>query len=379
MKSSNPVETATDPHAGPAADAETVRRAHRALDILAAEHDRIGLAVSGGSDSTALLVLASDWARAHGKLIRVATVDHGLRPEAAAEAEGVAALAHRLGLAHDTLRWRPETTHVTQASARTARHDLLAIWARAHDLPLVAMGHTRDDRVETFLMRARAGSGWRGLAGPMPAAASPAGRLRIIRPLLALARRDLRRRLLQRGHGWIEDPSNRMMRHERVRMRALAGDRLGEPTCGRIIRTMDGLAAMRAAVTAAAREALETKVDAASGQAMLDAAAFRALDREPQLRLAEALVMAAGGAARLPDAGGLDRLARRMAEPGGLQRGATLAGAWIAETRGALRIRRAPPRRASSGVLNQSRPVPMFDLERAEALLADPRIGALFV
>ncbi len=283
----------------------------------------------------------------------------------------------------------PDTTHPTQAAARTARHRLLAAWAQANALPVVAMGHTRDDRVETFLMRARAGSGWRGLAGPMPMAASPAGRLRIVRPLLALGRQELRRTLQQQGLGWVEDPSNQALRHERVRMRKLAGERLGEPTCRRIIHTMDRLAAMRAAVTAAAREALETNVEAqmetAPGHALLGAAAFRALDREPRLRLAEALVMAAGGAVQLPGAAALDRLVERMATQGALGRGATLAGAWISETRGALRIRPAPPRRGAADALNPAAAAPMsdsgpiFDIERAGALLADPRIGALLV
>ena len=67
---------------------------------------RLLIAVSGGPDSTALLLMAAEWAARRGPArIEAATVDHGLRPESAAEAKGVAALCRRLGLAHRTLVW----------------------------------------------------------------------------------------------------------------------------------------------------------------------------------------------------------------------------------------------------------------------------------
>ena len=134
------------------------RRAANAFDLLAGYHQTLGLAVSGGSDSLSLLVLAVEWARERGRGVVAATVDHGLRPEALAEAEGVAAICARLGVPHDILTW----SHFGrsggapgQAEARRARHALLAGWALARDVGIIALGHTRDDRIETFLMRAR--------------------------------------------------------------------------------------------------------------------------------------------------------------------------------------------------------------------------------
>jgi tRNA(Ile)-lysidine synthase len=354
-------------------------RVFRAFDIVAGDENRLGLAVSGGSDSTALLMLAADWAHASSRTLRVATVDHGLRPEAAKEAQQVAALSAQRGLAHDTLVWRPGNA-VAQHDARMARHRLLAEWARAHALPAICLGHTRDDRVETFLIRARAGSHWRGLAGPMPSAPSPvwpegAG-VRLARPLLAFGRQELRDDLVARATPWIDDPSNRAAKYERVRMRRLTA-RLDAKTLARILAAMDRLAEMRAAVVGAAREALAS-LACEAGSALLDAAVFRAAAMETRLRLTEALVMAAGGASFLPESARLARLVGRLAAPGGIGAGATLAGAWITETRGAIRFRPAPARRTALA-LNVPGPAPTFSPSRAHTLLADPRIAAFRV
>jgi tRNA(Ile)-lysidine synthase len=355
-------------------------RVFRAFDIVAGEESRLGLAVSGGSDSTALLMLAREWAGPH-RTLHVATVDHGLRAEAAEEARQAAALCARLGLPHQTLAWRPDRP-AAQADARAARHRLLAEWAKAHALPAICLGHTRDDRIETFLIRARAGSHWRGLAGPMPSAPSPVWPegegVRLARPLLAFGRQALRDDLVRRAIPWIEDPSNAATKYERVRMRRLAA-RLDEATQARIVAVMDRLAELRSAAAGLAREALANHVHIASSEAQpsearLDAAAFRSLSAEARLRLVEALVMAAGHAGFPPEPRRLERLAQRLALPGGVGAGATLAGAWVRETGAGLRFRPAPPRRSAA-----KDPAPGFSLARATALLGDPRIAAFRV
>jgi tRNA(Ile)-lysidine synthase len=351
-------------------------RVFRAFDIVAGETSRLGLAVSGGSDSTALLMLATEWA-GPGRTLHVATVDHGLRPEAADEARSVADLCARLGLPHDILAWRPGRP-ATQADARVARHRLLAEWARTHALPIVLLGHTRDDRIETFLIRARAGSHWRGLAGPMPSAPSPVwpegDGVRLARPLLAFGRSALRDELSHRAVTWIEDPSNAAAKYERVRMRRLAA-RLDDAAQARIVGIMDRLAELRSATTSLARETLANHVRASATEALLDASAFRRLSTEAQLRLVEALTMGAGHAGLPPETRRLERLAGRLSEPGGVGAGATLAGAWATETSASLRFRPAPPRR--SAATHDLRPG--FSLSRSEALLGDPRIAAFRV
>ena len=179
--------------------------------------------MSGGGDSLALLLIAAGWARTCGRSVIALTVDHGLRPEAAAEARFVADVAARYGIAHRTLRWQaPEPG---QAKARAARHQLLAAAAREAGSVLILTAHTEDDQAETFLIRARAGSGWYGLAGIQPLSLSPAETqgvpVFLARPLLSTPRAALRHLLRANGQDWIEDPSNDNPAYERVRMRRL--------------------------------------------------------------------------------------------------------------------------------------------------------------
>lgn len=187
----------------------------------------IGLAVSGGSDSLALLHLAHEWARPRGAKLLVLTVDHRLRADAAAEAAQVARLAGEIGLAHQTLVWNAPVAR--QSAARRARHALLATALKSAGGQLLLTGHTASDQAETVLMRARQGSGWYGLAGMRALSLSPvwpegAG-VWIARPLLGETREDLRGWLEGQGSGWVDDPSNTNLAFERVRVRALlAGD-----------------------------------------------------------------------------------------------------------------------------------------------------------
>jgi tRNA(Ile)-lysidine synthase len=181
--------------------------------------DRIGVAVSGGSDSTALLTLLSDFVvETGGPSLHVVTVDHGLRPEAAGEARAVAALAAELGHGHDTLRWTGwDGEGNLQDAARRARYALIAEWARAQGIGAVALGHTADDQAETVLMRLARAAGADGLSG-MRARRYHHGVL-FVRPMLTLRRGDLRALLRCKGRTWIDDPSNEDESFDRVRMR----------------------------------------------------------------------------------------------------------------------------------------------------------------
>lgn len=183
----------------------------------------VGVAVSGGSDSLALLILAHEWAEQSGRALVAFTVDHRLRPEAADEARAVAEICAGLNVPHQTLVWR--TPKGKQALARRARHAMMAEALRAEGGTHLLLGHTADDQVETFLMRARQGSTWYGLAGMQPIALSPVwpeGQgVRIARPVLKRSRADLREELERRGVDWIDDPSNRNPAYERVRVRTL--------------------------------------------------------------------------------------------------------------------------------------------------------------
>lgn len=175
----------------------------------------IGLAVSGGSDSLAMLSLVSKRSQAP---VFCATVNHGLRPEAEAECDLVSRLCHQWGGVHDTLHWSFEGQGNLQAAAREGRYASLAAWARSRGLKTVLLGHTQDDVAETFLMRMARGSGVKGLARMQPVWQAAGVEWR--RPLLKISRQELREYLSALGHSWVEDASNRDTRFNRVKVRS---------------------------------------------------------------------------------------------------------------------------------------------------------------
>lgn len=183
---------------------------------------KLVLAVSGGSDSLALLALAAKW-RAISPVttpeISVATVDHVLRAESTDEAAYVQEIANAFGIPHATLTWSGEkpATHL-QERARAARYDLLINHARASGAGAIVTAHHVQDQAETVLMRLCAGSGISGLAA-MTVVALYNG-MPLIRPFLSVDKARLIATLQADGLRWLEDPSNRSSRFERVRLRS---------------------------------------------------------------------------------------------------------------------------------------------------------------
>lgn len=187
-----------------------------ALNRLAGDMPRLGIALSGGGDSVALMHLARRWAGT--RVLMAATVDHGLRAGSAAEARQAGQAAQALGIPHQTLGWqRPPGTGNLMAAARDARLSLLSDWARRNQLSAVLLGHTLDDQAETLLMRLARGAGVDGLSGM--AAARDACGVVWLRPLLDVSRAALRDWLRSQGIDWIDDPSNQNDDYERVRIR----------------------------------------------------------------------------------------------------------------------------------------------------------------
>lgn len=181
----------------------------------------IAVAVSGGPDSMALLLLAERWARQQGGSATALIVDHGLRPESAAEAATVALWLDRRGIARDILRWdgcKPRSG--IQEAARDARYRLLAEWCRRNDVLHLLTAHHREDQVETHLIRRRAKSGEDGLAA-MSAVRELSG-CRLVRPLLAVPKARLAALLAAARQPFLTDPSNDNPAFERARLRHAA-------------------------------------------------------------------------------------------------------------------------------------------------------------
>jgi len=306
------------------------------------------IAVSGGPDSTALLLMAAEWAKRRGKTrIEAATVDHGLRPEGAEEAEAVAKLCGRLGLEHRTLPWKgAKPASRLQERAREARYRLLVDRAKAIGADALLTAHHADDQAETVLFRLLRGSGVAGLRG-MDATTTRDGML-IARPLIGLKKSDLVAFAQARGVPFVDDPSNADPRFARTRLRALL-TRLGEE--GLDAEALDRLA-RRAGETEEALAHLTAEVEARLGSAgPVDARALFAAPIAIVQRILTRRIAAAGG--RDPSRIGLEKietlaLSLREALSKRQPHSANLAGAVVRLTaKGRLSFAPEPPRKAA--------------------------------
>ncbi|MFP5395222.1 MAG: tRNA lysidine(34) synthetase TilS [Alphaproteobacteria bacterium] len=200
-------------------DPELTARFAGDLAALWAGKGKLGLAVSGGPDSLALLLLAH--AALPGR-IEAATVDHGLRPESAGEAAMVAAVCARLGVPHQTLAVEVAQGNI-QSQARTARYAALAGWMAEQGIEALATAHHADDQAETLLLRLNRGSGVAGLSGVRARGLVAGTRLPLVRPLLGWRRSELGQVVAAAGIEPVMDPSNENDRFDRVRIRKALG------------------------------------------------------------------------------------------------------------------------------------------------------------
>ena len=197
-------------------------------DIFSSLHGlaHVALAVSGGSDSIAMLHMVCAWAKMElpKPTISVLTVDHGLRAEAAVEALLVKGWCAEIGVGHVSLNWAgPKPATGVQAKARAARYELMTQWCKDHAVSVLLTAHTVDDQAETVAMRLARTHTAKSLAAIWPV--RDWNGVQVMRPLLNLRRAELQKFLRERGQSWISDPSNDDAKYERVRVRkALAGD-----------------------------------------------------------------------------------------------------------------------------------------------------------
>jgi tRNA(Ile)-lysidine synthase len=316
------------------------------------------VAVSGGSDSLALMLLLRDWAKAAGfPLPFVLCVDHALRPESASEARKVLRWVKAAGLCGQLLVRTGKTPRADiEAAAREARYRLMGEWAKQSGLKAIYVGHTRDDQAETFLLRLARGSGVDGLAAMRTIAPHPLKEfsgLTLVRPLLAFGREVLREDLRARNQVWLDDPMNADPRFARVRIRnawpALEGMGLSKE---RVADAAAHLARARAALDTVSQAVLARACRFDGTEALLDRAALTGAPRELGLRALAAVLMKVSGNPYRPRFERLERLFDQIGQDS-LGAGRTLHGCRIAPAHAArayfgrdtLLVRPEEPRR----------------------------------
>jgi tRNA(Ile)-lysidine synthase len=355
------------------------------------------VAVSGGPDSTALMLLAARWRKslARGPKLIAVTVDHGLRPEARDEARAVADLARKLGVAHRSLRWmgrKPSTG--LQEAARAARYRLLAEAARKAGASTILTAHTLDDQAETVLIRLTRGSGLTGLAGmrrarPLPtvrrapspqggegwgegdrdshslmlpltrrasrADLSPQGRggaaasCLLLRPLLTIPKSRLIATLRAENVPFAQDPSNADPRFTRVRLRGLMPKLVEEGLDARTLALLAGrMGRAEEALSLLADELYETMGKRTVGRIDFPGPEMLGLlPDELALRLLGRAIDALGDEGPV-GLGKLEALhsALKAAFAGKSRVRRSLAGAVVTLNLPSLTVERAPPRRS---------------------------------
>jgi tRNA(Ile)-lysidine synthase len=338
----------------------------RALFGHLTRYSSLVLAVSGGPDSTALMVLLARWrkALARGPKLIAVTIDHGLRREAKQEALAVKKLARSLHIQHQTLRWtgrKPKSG--IQEAARAARYRLLARAAQKAGGAPVLTAHTQDDQAETVLFRMMRGSGVAGLAGMRAGILMPGfedarpeeeenARLELFRPLLWVPKVRLIATLKAENIPYAEDPSNRDPRFARPRLRELMPSLAAEGlTAERLARLAWRIGRVEWTLQHVLNAALRKVAPGPwprRGPVSLGADEFNHLPEEVGLRMLERIVnwVANEGPAELGKLEALfDALIVAMAMDVPRFR-RTLAGAVVTLAKGKIVIERAPQRRA---------------------------------
>lgn len=181
---------------------------------------QLAVAVSGGSDSLALALMAAEQLHPLGYRIVALTVNHQLRESAAAEAEYVAKVMREHGIEHHILVWTGEKpVSGVEEAAREARYRLLSDWCAAHGVSVLLTAHHLWDQAETFLMRLQRGSGLDGLCGMTEQTNWPG--IKLLRPFLYTSPLVMKDYLQARKIKWVEDESNRDDRLLRVKARKI--------------------------------------------------------------------------------------------------------------------------------------------------------------
>ena len=268
---------------------------------LCKQRSDVAVAVSGGADSMALLLLTAQWAKANNSNVTALSIDHGLRAESEAEVHQVAQWCKAHSIKHHILSWRPENlTSAVQEQARNARYELLASWCKTHHVHYLLTAHHRDDQTETLFFRLARGSGLDGLACIQPSVPLQ-HEVALLRPLLAIAKSRLVATLESIRQPWIEDPSNQKLDYTRNYIRSLLQrtshyDALSE----RAYALTQFFLRLRTALDAGTSERLQQCTQFSGETCTIESQKFMALEPEYGLRVLVKIVMRMGKNPRKP-------------------------------------------------------------------------------
>jgi tRNA(Ile)-lysidine synthase len=306
----------------------------------------IGLAVSGGADSLALMLMAARWRDSNPTAppLFVYSVDHALRPEAADEVAYVLAQSSKLAIPARGLRWNDEKPDTAmQEAARAARYRLIGTAMRQDGADLLATAHHLDDQAETVMMRLAHGSGLAGLRGMAPLAEVEG--IAIARPLLGLSRTTLAAIVADAGLLPAVDPSNTDRHYERVRWRQ-ALPQLAELglDAGRLTLFAARAGEAHEAIAQMATATLAQHAATLGDGLAIPAATLATLPRAVLVEVLAQLLERVGGASKRRQLSQIELLALRVQEGTALKR-TTLHGSVIDSDGNTVRVLRETGRR----------------------------------
>ena len=301
-----------------------------------------GIAVSGGSDSMALLHILTDWKSAAKPNIFVASIDHGLRSESKSEVEFVKKICEKKKVEHVSLAPDTQLSKVKgnlQDNARSARYQLLENWAISKNLQCILIGHTLDDQEENLLMRFFRGSGVDGLVSMEEMVVR--NEILWIRPLLKSRKEDLRNYLRNNNYSWIDDPSNFDDKYQRVKVRTLLQQlKSNNIIASNFVKTADHM-------LRASKLSKETAISSSKsllscngvGQITFEVKKFSKLFEDTQYRILAGIISWFSGVFYKPRFSQLENIHRKIISDRNLA-GATLGGTVFKKKNGVVTVMR---------------------------------------
>ena len=301
-----------------------------------------GIAVSGGSDSMALLHILTDWESAAKPNIFVASIDHGLRSESISEVEFVKKICEKKKVEHVSLAPHTKLSKAQgnlQDNARSARYQLLEKWAISKNLQCILIGHTLDDQEENLLMRFFRGSGVDGLVSMEEVVVR--NEILWIRPLLKSRKEDLRNYLRNNNYSWIDDPSNFDDKYQRVKVRTLLQQlKSNNIIASNFVKTADHM-------LRASKLSKETAISSSKsllscngvGQITFEGRKFSKLFEDTQYRILAGIISWFSGVFYKPRFSQLENLHKRIISDRNLA-GATLGGTVFKKKNGIVTVTR---------------------------------------